>query len=211
MPSDAKQLAIYSSVKLGCSDLSRLVLTFTEGSANNGQVTYQLKILTSAIFSVTMLRKNITTRQWLALFLLTFGIALVQIPSSSINAFNVSNVHSTILTPMSYQAQYGLTAVILACLLSGLAGVYFEKVLKASETTLWVRNVQLSFFSLFPALILGVIWKDGTEIWDKVTPDQNYLSQLFLGVFLRLQQLCHFGNYVSGFWGDHCSSLCGIR
>jgi UDP-sugar transporter A1/2/3 len=60
----------------------------------------------------------------------------------------------------------GLTAVLVAALISGLTGVYFEKVLKESTThvTVWTRNIQLSFYSLFPALIIGVIFKDGEEI-----------------------------------------------
>lgn len=46
----------------------------------------------------------------------------------------------------------GLLAVGAACMTSGLAGVYFEKVLKGSKTDLWIRNCQLSFFSMLPAL-----------------------------------------------------------
>lgn len=37
----------------------------------------------------------------------------------------------------------GLTAVIMACFSSGFSGVYFEKLLKGSKTTLWIRNIQL--------------------------------------------------------------------
>ena len=44
-------------------------------------------------------------------------------------------------------------AVTAACFTSGLAGIYFEMVLKGSQADLWVHNVQLSLFSLFPALI----------------------------------------------------------
>jgi UDP-sugar transporter A1/2/3 len=60
----------------------------------------------------------------------------------------------------------GLIAVLIAASISGLTGVYFEKVLKESTThvTVWTRNVQLSFYSLFPALIVGVLFKDGEEI-----------------------------------------------
>lgn len=67
----------------------------------------------------------------------------------------------------------GLLAIIIACISSGLAGVYF--VLKEynmrsgrsgtrTRMSLWVRNVQLSLFSIFPALFIGVLFKDGEEV-----------------------------------------------
>lgn len=43
------------------------------------QVSYQIKILTTAIFSITMLGKDINSRQWMALFLLFGGVAIVQL------------------------------------------------------------------------------------------------------------------------------------
>lgn len=62
----------------------------------------------------------------------------------------------------------GVTAVLVSAAVSGLTGVYFEKVLKDSASTphvsVWIRNIQLSFYSLFPALIFGVIMNDGAEI-----------------------------------------------
>ena len=60
----------------------------------------------------------------------------------------------------------GLSAVVVAAAVSGLTGVYFEKVLKDSPTpvSVWTRNIQLSFYSLFPSLLVGVIFKDGDEI-----------------------------------------------
>jgi UDP-galactose transporter len=77
----------------------------------------------------------------------------------------------------------GITAVFAACLLSGLAGVYFEKVLKGSNKTIWLRNVQLSFFSLFPALFIGVLWKDGHEVLKKVF-NIHIIRTKCTGVFL---------------------------
>lgn len=47
----------------------------------------------------------------------------------------------------------GFVAVIAACFTSGLAGVYFELVLKTSAVNLWTRNVQLSAWSLIPAAL----------------------------------------------------------
>ena len=71
-----------------------------------------------------------------------------------------------IAKPPTMNYSIGLSAVLTAALISGLTGVYFEKVLKESthHVTVWTRNVQLSFYSLFPALIIGVIFKDGDEI-----------------------------------------------
>ena len=37
----------------------------------------------------------------------------------------------------------GLLAVVAACVTSGFSGVYFEKILKTTKTSLWIRNVQL--------------------------------------------------------------------
>jgi UDP-galactose transporter len=60
----------------------------------------------------------------------------------------------------------GVTAVVVAAVVSGLTGVYFEKLIKDPTTpvSVWTRNIQLSFYSLFPALIFGVIINDGAEI-----------------------------------------------
>lgn len=60
----------------------------------------------------------------------------------------------------------GLLATVGACVASGLAGVYFEKVLKDSvaSTSLWIRNVQLAIYSLFPALFIGVMFFEGEAV-----------------------------------------------
>lgn len=146
------------------------------------QVTYQLKILTTAFFSVTMLRRSLSKHQWIALVLLTLGIGMVQVTPEAFQDFVAAasyyvtggaspekeeipeGLRRRSENSSEMNQQLGLVAVIIACMLSGLAGVYFEKVLKGSNASLWVRNVQLSFYSLFPALFLGVMLKDGSKI-----------------------------------------------
>ena len=141
------------------------------------QVTYQLKIITTALFSVTMLHRKLSMNQWISLFLLTAGIAIVQIPTADSTpkhpAQHDDGAHKRSLfirddpNEVHMDRMVGLVSVIVACTISGLAGVYFEKVLKGSSTSLWVRNIQLSFYSLFPALFIGVILKDGREIMER--------------------------------------------
>ncbi|KAF2130634.1 hypothetical protein P153DRAFT_288291 [Dothidotthia symphoricarpi CBS 119687] len=168
------------------------------------QVTYQLKILTTAMFSVIMLGRTLTPRKWTSLLLLIIGVSIVQFPEHASKPVSMETLRdsSSKIWPRSLEelrdlgshaagqlvkrsASYegieedrygqatqmnrsvGLVAVLIACAISGLAGVSFEKILKESntkQTSLWVRNCQLSFWSLFPALFLGVIWKDGEVI-----------------------------------------------
>lgn len=107
------------------------------------QVTYQMKILTTAFFSVILLRKRLSSPKWFALLLLAIGVATVQIQNGG--SKHTDSIHAA--NPFT-----GFMAVTAACFTSGLAGVYFEMVLKNSQADLWVRNVQLSLFSLLPAL-----------------------------------------------------------
>lgn len=187
-------------------------------NASTFQITYQLKIMTTAIFSVLLLGRSLSIRKWFSLIILAIGVSIMQLPGSSLSEdwdafrdgaqlnywspktlFPRSKEVRAVLgrraadtltrRSASYQGidedfamnnphinrTLGLVAVIIACISSGLAGVYFEKLLKdhgnkAVRSTsrkpigLWVRNVQLSFCSLFPALFLGVVWKDGDDI-----------------------------------------------
>lgn len=149
------------------------------------QVTYQMKILTTAFFSVFILRKRLTRAKWLALILLAAGVGIVQIQSTSAPAHahaapspGVKISHGDhqlrseipqppiILTERTMRPFTGFMAVTAACLTSGLAGVYFEFILKGGggggpAPDLWIRNTQLSLFSLVPALVPILVFPTG--------------------------------------------------
>lgn len=117
------------------------------------QVTFQLKILTTALFTVLMLKRSLRLLQWVSLVILVTGISIIQIQNASSSSAGDENKN----------AVFGLFCVISACLLSGLAGVYFEKILKNSKVSIWIRNIQLGMFGAFFALVTAGI-SDGKKI-----------------------------------------------
>ena len=116
-----------------------LFLALSKLDAATYQVTYQLKILTTAFFSVSLLGKQLDRYKWVALILLTGGVALVQLPKDSGTSATASERDTS-------DQFLGLCAVLAACVSSGFAGVYFEKILKGTPVTLWMRNLQLGMF-----------------------------------------------------------------
>jgi len=60
----------------------------------------------------------------------------------------------------------GLWAALGACFLSGFAGIYFEKILKGAEISVWMRNVQLSLLSI-PFGLITCFVNDGSRIFDR--------------------------------------------
>ncbi|XP_061588570.1 solute carrier family 35 member A3b isoform X3 [Cololabis saira] len=120
------------------------------------QVTYQLKILTTALFSVSMLGKRLGLYQWLSLVLLMAGVTLVQWPTET-----DEDTEQEVLTAGSQFV--GVMSVLMACLSSGFAGVYFEKILKETKQSVWVRNIQLGLFSFMFGLV-GMMAFDGESV-----------------------------------------------
>lgn len=150
-----------------------------------------------------MLNRALSRMQWFAIVLLSLGVGIVQLASSTADkAYHTHNVssdstvksvsfgsginnptedalldrRSNIISARSnpenglehveMNQMLGLLAVILACLSSGFSGVFFERQLKkpvppssstadsdsnsspTRKTGLWIRNIQLSMFSL---------------------------------------------------------------
>lgn len=192
---DSWKLAIPACLYVLQSSLQYVAISNLDSATY--QVTYQFKILPTALFSVLLLRKKLSPLKWIALALLMFGVAIVQIPNFGPSAskqapprMNFPRAlgrwrknadpgapgiilkrsatyegiaqdegweHPILNTPL------GLSAAICGCIVSAAASVYFERIIKDSTVpvSLWVRNVQLSFYSLFPALFIGVVFVDG--------------------------------------------------
>ncbi|KAG0164760.1 hypothetical protein DFQ28_004106 [Apophysomyces sp. BC1034] len=205
---ESAKLAIPATLYLIQNNLQYVAATNLD--AATFQVTYQLKILTTAFFSVVILHRTLTRLKWIALGLLTIGIGLVVLPkdaSLSVLAYfsSIESETETVeVADIGNQSNVqGFTAVLLACVLSGLAGVYFEKILKTptkpvamenedeesknmmtmgdsgaenermprpddmAQNQLWIRNIQMAFFSVILGLVFVVLLQDGATIAEK--------------------------------------------
>jgi UDP-sugar transporter A1/2/3 len=118
-------------------------------------VTYQLKILTTAIFSVLMLHKRLALNQWLSLILLMIGVTLVQWPETKETVQQSDDILVESVAPSDPQGNrlVGVLAVLASCFSSGFSGVYFEKLVKYTSQSLWIRNTQMALFSVITASI----------------------------------------------------------
>lgn len=135
-----------------------LYVALSNLSAPMFQVTYQSKLLTTALVSVILLQRKYSMKQWVCLTALGFGVAVVVLGASEDKKDAVEDKPVQSMTK-------GLMAVTVACFSSALAGVYFEMVLKKTTTgangeqkkpvSLWMRNIQMAFFSVIIALING--------------------------------------------------------
>ncbi|KAG7523759.1 hypothetical protein JOB18_002819 [Solea senegalensis] len=151
-PLETIKLAIPAGIYTLQNNLLYVALSNLDGATY--QVTYQLKILTTTLFSVVMLGKKLSFHQWLSLSFLMVGVTLVQLPQDPQAEQKVLSAGSQFV---------GLIAVLTACVSSGFAGVYFEKILKETKQSVWVRNIQLGVFGFIFALA-GMIIYDGEQV-----------------------------------------------
>ena len=154
-PIDTLKVAVPAIVYYVQNNLIYLAATHLDAATT--QVTYQLKILTTALFSVFLLNKKLISVQWLALLLLFVGVACVQLTQTKNKT--VENHHQNLLI--------GFLSILSACCLSGFAGVYFEKILKnSSHVSLWIRNIQLAAIAI-PFGLVQVFVTDYAFIQEK--------------------------------------------
>lgn len=103
-----------------------------------------------------MLNKKLLRTQWGALMFLVGGVALVQLAQGGESA----SAHTSVA---GQNKVIGFSAALGACVLSGFAGIFFEKMLKTTDLSVWMRNIQLSLLSL-PLSLITCFANDGMKI-----------------------------------------------
>ncbi|XP_013111007.1 UDP-N-acetylglucosamine transporter [Stomoxys calcitrans] len=159
-PTDTLKVCVPSLVYIVQNNL--LYVSASHLDAATYQVTYQLKILTTAMFAVVILRKKLLNTQWGALVLLLLGVVLVQL-AQTVTDGAAAAAQTT--NGIEQNRFLGLMAALGACFLSGFAGIYFEKILKGADISVWMRNVQLSLLSI-PFGTITCFVSDASKIFE---------------------------------------------
>lgn len=139
-PADTLNVCVPSLVYLLHNNLEYVAVSNLDVATY--QVVSQSKILATAVCSVLVLRRAPRARQWIALAVLAVGVVLVQLDAGDAP-------RAPRPTRRDQNRVTGLASAAAGSCLSGFAGVYLEKILKADAgVSLWMRNVQLSLVSL---------------------------------------------------------------
>jgi UDP-sugar transporter A1/2/3 len=137
----------------------------------------QLKILTTAVFSVIILHTSLSYTKWRALILLVLGCMLVASP-----VFNSNNQSQK---SVSFGEElFGYAAVLTEVCLSGFASIYFEKVIKNTTeiASIWERNVQLGFYSII--MYSGIVVYESYQTNSNLTVGGSWTWITFLVALL---------------------------
>lgn len=103
------------------------------------------------------------------------------------NELQVQNSSEKTSESVEQNQLLGLLAVVISCISSGFAGVYFEKILKGSKGSIWLRNIQLGIFGSITG-VMAVYMKDGKNVVEN-------------GFFFGFNSLVWFCVFLSGFGG----------
>eukprot|EP00924_Labyrinthula_sp_SR-Ha-C_P003171 snap_masked-scaffold_15-processed-gene-1.0-mRNA-1 protein AED:0.07 eAED:0.13 QI:0/-1/0/1/-1/1/1/0/368 len=164
------------------------------------EVVDQLKIITTALFSVLILKITLSRLQKLALGLLFGGVIIVEISANEEKEVEEEKGEKNFYL--------GLFCLLISCTISGFAGVYFEKIVKHSENSasvsIYLRNVQLATYGVCFGL-LTVIFSADNQV-QEFGFFQNYdamtwlviIAQAVAGVINALV-IKHANNILKGF------------
>lgn len=135
------------------------------------QVVSQTKIISTALLSVWLLGRRLTSGQWASLVVLTLGVLGAQYDPSWIATTasgsgktlpKVAGVGGDIAAEGGPNVVLGVVSCIVSGLSSSFAAVYFERVVKTTAPSLAIRNLQLGLFGI-PFTFVSLL---ALDVWD---------------------------------------------
>lgn len=162
----------------------------------------QLKTLTTAVFAVTMLHKRLSANQWRALCLVVLAAILVESPPKVCPADLEPQAEAA--AAATHNSSLGVVLVLIISVLSGFSGVYFERVLKTTQLSLWERNFQLAVWSMGFALLSIALFDGRRALTEGLFAGFSVWSFLIVlvqaaGGLLTAVVMKHTDNIVKGF------------
>jgi UDP-sugar transporter A1/2/3 len=137
-----KKMIILALLYAGQNTVSLLSFDYVDVATYN--IVYQLKIVTTALFMVVLLKRTFNTVQWICMISLMIGVSICS--------------HSRPTAPSGKSSSFvGILMVVGLSVNSGIAAAYFEKVLKTHKPhqtfpnaidPLWKTNIQLAAVSV---------------------------------------------------------------
>ncbi|CAF0958392.1 unnamed protein product [Adineta ricciae] len=124
------------------------------------QILSNFKIFTTALLYRLVIKQILSKRQWFALTLLLFGGFIYSVGTLKNSSFvSKTRIDSSLIIREMYIRPLGIPMIIIYCILSGLAGVYNEWILKRNyNESLHLQNVFLymygTLFNLIPTFRL---------------------------------------------------------
>lgn len=151
----------------------------------------QGKIVSTAVFAIMFLGRQISATKWRALLLLVVGCCLVASPAFNKNVCGPEPAAAK-ETSDPGSAMMGVCSVIIMVSISGYSSIYFEGMLKKSNErlTIWERNYQLALFSIIflVAVVVGENVQQGSEISEMHTG--LFQGWTLFAVLISLAQAC---------------------
>ena len=178
-PAEALKTSVPALLYLVQNNLQYVAVSHLDAATYT--VSYQTKIVWSGLLSVLLLNRRLSLHKWLAIALLGAGVAAVQV-AGELETKKVS------IFGLDPQRATGMSAVIAAAVVSAMAGVYFEKILKGARVGLWTRNLQLAFYSVLIGYAKLATSPEGKTL----------TSSTFFNGYTKLTWLCIFTNAFGG-------------
>lgn len=181
-PREALKTSVPALLYLVQNNLQYVAVTHLDAATYT--VSYQTKIVWSGILSVLLLKRKLSTHKWLGIALLAAGVACVQVAGKDLAVQNRASSSRTI----------GMAAVAAAAMVSALAGVYFEMILKGAKVGLWTRNLQLAFYSV----LIGYIKLTTSDLGTQLRTGRREFFQGYTAMTWTCIALNAFGGLLVG-------------
>ncbi|CBH18745.1 CMP-sialic acid transporter, putative [Trypanosoma brucei gambiense DAL972] len=154
------------------------------------QVTYQTKILGTALLLWIFLGRTFSSQQWMALFLLMAGVVLAQLGSKHSNRKPEEKTNSV---EISGSYVVGVVATTMAVLCSSAGAVMSEWLFKSKDASLSshtsTKNVHLSAYSVVCYIVAQLLAGSGSNTQGQAqvnaTPDDVNAGTSFFQEYFR--------------------------